>query len=546
MKKVIVSFLIILIGGCNRNDSVKKTVDNNSPDQNLIKYPLPQATDSLLALLKTVQEDTNKVNVLNELGWGFRNKLDTAIILGNQALELSKKINWKMGMANSLRTLGTVELRKAEVSKSLDYHLQALKIFEELNYVVGMASCYANIGGDYTEQANYPKAIDYYLKALKIYEGLKNKSGISKQLNNIGIVYYHLSDYPKVLEYDNKALKINEELGDKKAVARTLANMGIVYYEQGDNPKTKPEERKVLYEMALENYFKSLKINEEAEINSGIAVALGNIGLVYASKGKYSAANSDEQKQSFDLAQDYYFKALVIRKKIGNYKLIASTLGNLGILYTNKAEKLMERNSASLCFKDSYNYLQRAIVISDSIGAKDQLVSWYAALSDLYEKSVIPLTDLTNGKILNMEEMRLSSLHYFKIHMNLQDTLLSEENKKQLMRKEMKFQFERKEAESKAAQDKKDALAMEELKLKEKERNYFVVGFALVIMLAGFIFRGYQQKQKTNEIISLQKSLVEEKQKEILDSIHYAKRIQRSLLPTEKYIQKNITRLYRN
>ncbi len=43
--------------------------------------------------------------------------------------------------------------------------------------------------------------------------------------------------------------------------------------------------------------------------------------------------------------------------------------------------------------------------------------------------------------------------------------------------------------------------------------------------------------------IKKQKDLVEEKQKEILDSIHYAKRIQKSLLPTEKYIDKNLDRL---
>jgi len=35
-----------------------------------------------------------------------------------------------------------------------------------------------------------------------------------------------------------------------------------------------------------------------------------------------------------------------------------------------------------------------------------------------------------------------------------------------------------------------------------------------------------------------QKELLEEKQKEILDSIRYAKRIQTSLLPTERYLDK--------
>ena len=48
-----------------------------------------------------------------------------------------------------------------------------------------------------------------------------------------------------------------------------------------------------------------------------------------------------------------------------------------------------------------------------------------------------------------------------------------------------------------------------------------------------------QQKQE----VELQKNIVEEHQKEIIDSITYARRIQRSLLPTEKYIEKNMNRL---
>ncbi len=36
---------------------------------------------------------------------------------------------------------------------------------------------------------------------------------------------------------------------------------------------------------------------------------------------------------------------------------------------------------------------------------------------------------------------------------------------------------------------------------------------------------------------------VDEKQKEILDSIHYAKRIQTALITSEKYIEKNLNKL---
>ncbi|MBC7864342.1 MAG: hypothetical protein IAF38_15300, partial [Bacteroidia bacterium] len=42
------------------------------------------------------------------------------------------------------------------------------------------------------------------------------------------------------------------------------------------------------------------------------------------------------------------------------------------------------------------------------------------------------------------------------------------------------------------------------------------------------------------EMVEKQKEMVEEKQKEILDSIRYAKRIQTTLLTSEKYIARKL------
>ena len=64
----------------------------------------------------------------------------------------------------------------------------------------------------------------------------------------------------------------------------------------------------------------------------------------------------------------------------------------------------------------------------------------------------------------------------------------------------------------------------------------------LVIGFAVFAYRSFLQKQKANIEITKQKEIIEEKQKEILDSIHYAKRIQTALLPSEKYIGRNLNR----
>ena len=79
-------------------------------------------------------------------------------------------------------------------------------------------------------------------------------------------------------------------------------------------------------------------------------------------------------------------------------------------------------------------------------------------------------------------------------------------------------------------------------------------------MFAGFIFRSLRTTRKQKELIEQQKELVEfqkleveqqkliveEHQKEIIDSITYARRIQQSLLPTEKYIENSFKRLRGN
>ncbi|HWY10334.1 MAG TPA: hypothetical protein VN026_03360, partial [Bacteroidia bacterium] len=97
-----------------------------------------------------------------------------------------------------------------------------------------------------------------------------------------------------------------------------------------------------------------------------------------------------------------------------------------------------------------------------------------------------------------------------------------------------------------------DSLKNAEIKIKEgfehekeiqQQKMYSygaVLGFILMLIIAVVSYRAFKHKQKANIIIEQQKIIVEEKQKEIIDSIQYAKRIQQSLLPTDKYIERNL------
>jgi hypothetical protein len=125
----------------------------------------------------------------------------------------------------------------------------------------------------------------------------------------------------------------------------------------------------------------------------------------------------------------------------------------------------------------------------------------------------------------------------------------------------MTYDFEKKEAVAEA--EHKKELENQELIAAEKSRKQRLVlilvssFLLLVVLFAGFIFRSLRITRKQKQVIEVQKQLVEqqkqevehqkiiveEHQKAIIDSITYARRIQRSLLPTEKYIEKAINRL---
>ena len=65
-----------------------------------------------------------------------------------------------------------------------------------------------------------------------------------------------------------------------------------------------------------------------------------------------------------------------------------------------------------------------------------------------------------------------------------------------------------------------------------------VAAILFVSILYSRIKKARRDLIKKNEEIQLQKMIIEEKQKEIISSINYAKRIQQSILPTEKYLDR--------
>lgn len=470
--------------------------------------------DSIKNIIKTDKPDTNNVRHLLDLSWelSYFNS-DTAIIIASKALNLSKKLNWQTGAAAAHHDLGSFYGDKGDYLQSLKHSRIALELYEEIAKSVASSLKYNinnkitttlnNLGLAHYNQGNYPKALDYYLKGLRIAVKYNNEEKIATIYGNLGIVYTLIYEYETALDYYIKALKIATKNKDEGGILNNKFNIAGLYYNMV-NDKMPDSLKKINYDYALKNYLEVLKICDKPQFLQNKSTVLANIGLIY-----------DDTNES-EKAIEYYSSALKLDQEFGNKNNCARVTGNIGLSYF-KLKK----------YDLSETYLKKSLLMCDSLGMLNEHMQCENYLYDLYQQT---------GAYKN-------SLEHFKAYSNLKDSIFNEEKSQELTRHEMNYEFEKKEAVLRAEQDKKEAVSFA-----DKKRQNILLGLILIVAaaigsIAIIIFRSLRITRKQKDLIQLQKELVEEKQREILDSIHYAKRIQRSLLPTEKYIQNQITRL---
>ncbi len=507
--------------------------------------------DSLLTVLKTAKEDTTKVNVLNKLflQYEFSDDVKAKEYL-NKAMMLAQKIYYKKGLAITYTYFGYFADDKGNYLNALKTFLTALKIYEAIGDKKGIADSYGNIGNIYYSQGNYPEALKNYSAALKINEVIGDKKEISKSYNNIGVIYGNQGNLPEALKNIFTALKIKEEIGDKLGIANLYINIGMIYFEHGNYPE------------ALKNYFSSLKIYEKIGDKLGISDSYNNIGIIYSNQENYPDALEN------------HFASLKIRKEIGDKSGIADSYNNIGNIYAKQAELLRSPDSMvyqKQLFTEALKHQFASLKIKEEIGAKTGIASSYINLGSInikLKKLVQAKKDLENALALSSEignknQIRdcysnLSTLdsiqgewkaayNNHKLYILYRDSIYNEETKEKTIQASMNYEFEKKEALTKAAQDKKDALAATEMK-KQQFIRYAVSGILiLVILFTLFLYNRYRLIRKQKNIIELkerethtQKEIIEEKHKEITDSINYAERIQRSFLATTEMLDKNL------
>jgi tetratricopeptide (TPR) repeat protein len=107
-------------------------------------------------------------------------------------------------------------------------------------------------------------------------------------------------------------------------------------------------DRRAEWDRAIEYYQQSLETFERAGDVHGMATTWGNLGLVYADKGEW------------DRAIEYYEKSLAVTEGLGDRLTSANQYGNLGILYLR-----------TLRPEEARPLLGRAYLIFSQLGSPD-------------------------------------------------------------------------------------------------------------------------------------------------------------------------------
>ncbi|MGZ3898686.1 MAG: tetratricopeptide repeat protein [Bacteroidia bacterium] len=427
---------------------------------------------------------------------------------------LTKALNGR-GDTAEIKTMNLLAwefCKMGEHEKGINYSMEALNISKKTGFKKGEAGALNNLGNLFFGKANYPEALRYYLAALKISETRGDKKMIVSCNNNLGLVYEKQNDFEKSLQYHFTSLRVKEQLKDRKGMANSYTNIGNVYNLKGS------------YEEALKYYNQSMAIAEELGRKGLICSNLNNIGYIYLNTKRYDEAEITLQK------------ALNLSEQLGDEGNVLMALVNLGSVNIKQGKEL-NGNAKKQKFENALALIRKALEIAKKSGAKFYIKDSFEELALLYNEMHDPKKALVN----------------YKQFILYRDSVYNEENTKKSLLAEMNYEFEKKEAMAKADAEKKEAIATAERE-KERQQNQIVfaaiiTGLMLVSAFAVFVARANYQKRKANLLVEqqrrqveIQKEMVEHKQKEILDSIYYARRIQRALLPTERYIDRQLKR----
>ncbi len=475
--------------------------------------------DSLLAIEKNFKSDTTGIKNYISIAQKIKKiNYDSALLYAHKAVQLTLKLNdtkfyFKSQFEKCMIIKSSGNYKQLSDSLLFTYNDPRLP-----NYPSPYLSFCLDLGVNYRRLSNFDKSIKFLLEALKIAQTANNRTGIYNCYNSLantysqsGVVKKTKNDLERALENYEKALKYIDP-NNIELKGSILNNQGVTYFNIGQiTEDTNATLKSITY------YKLSLECRKSLKDSAGIANNYNNIGSAY--HDLYSVSKNI----SFLIeSNSNYERSIEIAEIIKLPELYTFNINYGGNLF-NLAEKNKDKKLALKVIK----YFKDAYLISSANG-------------DTYSKM-----NSCDGlaKTFVILKQNDSAIIYYEKFIALKDTILNEENKQIAEDLTAKYESDLKDTENNNLKE-QAGLREEVISRKSTTIKFMVVGSVLLLGLVLLVLVSRQKINKAKQLIELQKTetdkqkhIIEEKNKEIIDSINYAKRLQDAAIPSKDYFK---------
>ena len=385
--------------------------------------------------------DTSKLKLFEEIIESYNSlDIDSANFYLKLGFEYAENLKSDRAKATILLCQGKIFETHGQIVEARSSLLKALELFYHIDNKVDIANTYNGLGIVEAKQANYKQATSYFLRALNINEQIKDIPGVIQTYTSLGVVNTHMENFDKAAKYLYKALSLLKDT-NTLSYCNVVNNIATLHAMQGDFSK------------ALSFFNKCYVVSKNLNNSSLSTTVATNIANCYSNLG------------DINKALKFYNESLKICIAQNIPEEQARVLFNIALLY--------EKSNPKLCI----NYMQQAIDIATKINNRYLLLEIYQSLY-LVKKATA--------------DYQGASAALEKYH-NLNDSVLSIENKGQIELLQSNFELEKSKSEIK------------ELELNSQKQNLqttiaVLLFIAILSILAVVGYASYKRNKLNKEL----------------------------------------------
>ncbi|MDA3883805.1 MAG: tetratricopeptide repeat protein [Bacteroidales bacterium] len=443
---------------------------------------------------------------------------DTAVVVFSRAADIWRKNENYYELNKTLTNISSILQEKGASLKGLQISQEAIDAAQKADYERGEGIAYLLRGNFLYSVARYEEALEHFLAASDIFQNINFKAGVGMCYNSIANIYNTLEQHDRALDYYTRNYELQKETGNRLEEANSALNIGTYYIGiKGNNFDEFTERRNVdsmfqYLNIAIDTY-------EQLQNPMGIIQASTNLGLSYL-----YMKNPDYEK-----SREFLLRAQKLAQRNDIPSEIARAKRNMALLHTRMGKYEM----AIAAFNEAYNLFVELHLTEDELMLYKRISEVYAAQNE-YQ----------------------TAYSYLRKYDKMEDSLRQRESQRLIDQLSIRYESELKDQQIASAKVREKDL---------RDRNFVQERFNLVLKIAigaiaiflVLVFYQFLQKRKANKLLTSrnieitkqkeeielqrnrvleQKDIIEEQQQNIIDSIHYASRIQEAILPQKETI----------